>query len=74
MREIFKKKMKTYKYKIIFKNKNESEGIITAKNLSEVHRILCTNKFQQVENGTKAFYWNTNEINTIEVELLEKGN
>lgn len=73
MRNIFKKENKKYKYKIIFKNKTEAEGIITAPSLSKVYEILLTNKFQQVKNDTKGFYWNANEINTLEVYLLEKG-
>ena len=73
MKNIFKKqKNKEYKYKIIFKNKCESEGIIKAPNLNKVHEVLLTNKFQQVEDDTKGFYWNANEIETVEVYLLEK--
>ena len=66
-------KMNKYKYKIVFKNHNEAIGDITAKNLDEVHNILCKNKFTKMKNGTKAFYWNANEINMIEVELVEEG-
>ncbi len=72
MRDILKRKMKKYKYKIIFKNKNEAEGIITARNLTGVYYILCKNKFTQVDNKTKAFYWNANEINMLEVNLLKE--
>lgn len=72
MRDILKRKMKKYKYKIIFKNKNEAEGTITARNLTKVYDILCKNKFTQVDNNTKAFYWNANEINTLEVNLLKE--
>lgn len=74
MRNIFKKpKNKEYKFKIIFKNKNESEGIIKAPNMKKVHEVLLTNKFQHVENDTRGFYWNINEIVTVEVYLLEKA-
>ena len=73
MLNIFKKQeYKTYKYKIIFKNKNTSEGTLTAPNLDGVYEMLLKNKFQIVSNGTKGFYWNANEINTLEVYLLEK--
>lgn len=74
MRNIFKNsKNKEYKYKIKFKNNVECEGIIEAPNLNKVYKILMTNKFQCVDNDTKAFYWNANEINTVEVYLLEKA-
>ena len=71
---LFKKKKenKTYKYKIIFKNKNESEGTIEVRDLTEAYDVLLKNKFTQVNHGTKGFYWNANEINTAEIYLLEE--
>lgn len=68
---MFKRKLKKYKYRIIFKNKNEANGIIEAHNMTEVYDILLKNKFTQVAHRTKGFYWNAEEINTAEIELIE---
>lgn len=68
---MFKRKLKRYKYRIIFKNKNEASGTIDAYNMTEVYNILLKNKFTQVSHKAKGFYWNAEEINTAEVELVE---
>ena len=66
------KELKKFEYKIIFKNNCESKGILTAKDLDEVYEAMCTNKFQQLGNGTTAYYWNANEITVMEVKLLNE--
>lgn len=71
VREI-EKELKRFEYRIIFKNNCESKGILTAKDLDEVYKIMCTNKFQQLGNGTIAYYWNANEITVMEVKLLNE--
>ena len=66
------KELKRFEYRIIFKNNCESKGILIAKDLDGVHEIICTNKFQQLGNGTMACYWNANETTVMEVKLLNE--
>lgn len=60
-----------YKYKIIYKNKAVTEGILEVKNMDVVYKCLMKGNFCQFSNKTKAFYWNINEIQEISVEKVD---
>ena len=62
-----------YKYKILFNNGHIAEGDIVAEDLDQVHDILMTNKFQQIDNLKKGVYFNIKEITAVDVVLVEEG-
>lgn len=65
-------KLNKYKYKIIYKNHNITEGILETENLDKVYETFMLNNFTQMSNNTKAFYYNKNEIQEITVEKVEE--
>lgn len=65
------KPRKQYKYKIIYKNKSVTEGIMEVENLDVVYNCLTKGNFCQFANGTKASYWNPDEILEISVEKVD---
>lgn len=76
MLKIFKNKNKEaklnkYKYKIIYKNNNITEGILEVENMDKVYETFMLNNFNLLTNGTKAYYYNKNEIQQLSVEEVE---
>lgn len=77
MLKIFKKKNKDcklnkYKYKIIYKNNNVTEGILEVENLDKAYEIFMLDNFTQLSHNTKAFYYNKSEIQEISIEKVEE--
>lgn len=77
MLKIFNKKNKEvklnkYKYKIIYKNHNATEGILEVENMDKVYEVFMLNNFTQFKNGTKAYYYNKDEIQELSVEEVEE--
>ena len=77
MLKIFKKKNKEtklykYKYKIIYKNHNITEGTVEVENMDKVYEIFMLNNFTQFKSGTKAYYYNRDEIQELSIEKVEE--
>lgn len=65
---LFKKKeKKTYKYKIEFKNGKIAEGEIKTYSFNDIYYALMRNRMTITDYGKKAFFWNSNEILTVEI-------
>lgn len=65
-------KQKKYKYRIVFKNKNEADGDITGSNLDELKDVFLGNKANVLNQGKKLFYFNRDEIQYLQVEEIEE--
>lgn len=63
---------KKYKFQIIYKNKAETIGTLTANNLQEIKEMLLENNANFVNNGKNLVYYNSDEIQFCEVEELEE--
>lgn len=63
---------KKYKYRIVFKNKNEADGDITGSNLDELKDVFLGNKANVLNQGKKLFYFNRDEIQYLQVEEIEE--
>lgn len=63
---------KKYKYRIVFKNKNETNGNITGSNLDELKDIFLENKANFLNQGKKLYYFNRDEIQYLQVEEIEE--
>ena len=65
---LFKKKeKKTYKYEIEFKNGSIKKGEIKAFGYKDIYYALMRKYFITTDYGKKAFYFNRDEIITLEV-------
>lgn len=65
---LFKKKeKKTYKYKIEFKNGKNAEGEIKTYDYKNIYYALMRKYFIITDYGKKAFYFNKDEIVTLEI-------
>lgn len=62
---------KKYKYRIVFKNKDESTGDITGSNLNELYDVFLGNKANFLNQGKKLFYFNRDEIQYLEIEEIK---
>jgi len=65
-------KLNKYKYKILYKNNTTTEGILEVENMDKVYEIFLLNNFNKLTNGTKAYYYNKNEILQLSVEEVEE--
>ena len=63
---------KKYKYRIVFKNKNETNGNITGNNLDELKDIFLEDKANFLNQGKKLYYFNRDEIQYLQVEEIEE--
>lgn len=63
---------KKYKYRIVFKNKNEANGDITGSNLDELKDVFLENKANFLNQGKKLYYFNRDEIQYLQVEEIEE--
>lgn len=66
------KEQKEYKYKIVYKNKDESKGTLVAGSLKEAKKLILDNDVNIVNQGKKLFYFNSNEIQFLQVEEIEE--
>ncbi len=61
---------KKYKFHIIYKNKAETKGTLTANNLQEVKEMLLENNANFINQNKKIVYYNKDEIQFCEVEEI----
>lgn len=66
------KEEKTYKYKVVYKNSNETNGNITGSNIDEVIDVFLDNKVNLLNQGKKGFYFNRDEIQYLQIEEIEE--
>lgn len=66
------KEQKEYKYRIVYKNKDESKGTLVAGSLGEAKGLILDNDVSIVNHGKKLFYFNSNEIQFLQVEEIEE--
>lgn len=66
------KELKEYKYRIVYKNKDESKGTLVAGSLKEAKGLILDNDVSIVNQGKKLFYFNSNEIQFLQVEEIEE--
>lgn len=62
---------KKYKFQIIYKNKAETTGTLTANNLQEVKEMLLDNNANFLNNNKNLVYYNNDEIQFCEVKKIE---
>lgn len=63
---------KKYKFKIVYKNKDEIEAYIKAHNLEEVKELLLSGKINFINQGKTMMYFDNEEIQYCEVNEVEE--
>ena len=63
---------KKYKYRIVFKNRDEASGNITGSNLDELKGTFLDNKANFLNQGKNLYYFNRDEIQCLQVEEIEE--
>lgn len=65
------KKLKNYKYRIVFKNGTKESGTINAYTLKEAYNIIGRNQTYTLNNSKQIFYYNRKEMIILEIEEEE---
>lgn len=62
------KKIKNYKYRIVFKNGTKESGTINAYTSKEAYHIIGINRTYILNNSKQILYYNRKEIIILEIE------
>lgn len=65
------KKLKNYKYRIVFKNGTKETGTINAYTLKEAYNIIGLNRTYTLNYSKQILYYNRKEIIILEIEEEE---
>lgn len=65
------KKIKNYKYRIVFKNGTKESGTINAYTLKEAYNIIGIDRTYMLNYSKQCLYYNRKEIIILEIEEEE---
>ena len=65
------KKLKNYKYRIVFKNGTKESGTIITYTLKEAYNIIGLNRTYTLNHSKQILYYNRKEIIILEIEEEE---